>query len=240
MAPGGRAARQARLHAARSGRHGDPARLNRAGAADALRTIGRVSEQLTRPLPPGRPRLGFAGVLTLGLAASFIAWVLIDRNDPVAGRTTTATPEAASTPSASSNGPRIATPDGLSALAGLRGQPVFWIGARPGAVYEVTESDGRVFVRYLTSASELGSPRADFLAVASYPSSNADADIEAAARRPGAVTIELPDGLAVYDQAAPTSVYLAYRGSTQQIEVYSPSAVEARRIVESGLVQPVP
>jgi hypothetical protein len=200
-----------------------------------------VSEQLTRPLPASRPDVGFASVLVLALAASFIAWVLVDRNEPVAGPTSVA-PQAASTTPAppSTSGPRITTVDGLSALAGLRGQPVYWAGARTGAIYEVTESDGRVYSRYLESAGQLGSPRADFLAVASYPSPDAYADIEAAATRPGAVTIALPDGLAVLDQASPTSVYLAYRGSTQQIEVYSPSALEARRLVESGFVRPVP
>jgi hypothetical protein len=104
----------------------------------------------------------------------------------------------------------------------------------------VTESAGQVFVRYLVSSTQLGSPRPDFLTVATYPRPDAYADIEAAAKRPGAMTIELPGGLAVYDEATPTSVYRAYRGATQQVEVYSPSALEARRVVESGLVRPVP
>ena len=197
-----------------------------------------MSEQLIRSVPTSRPKIGFASIAVLALAASFIAWVLIDRNEPVATSSPVVAP-AAEAPVAS-DGPRISTMDGLSALAGLRGEPVYWAGPRAGAVYEVTESAGRVYVRYLASGAQLGSPQPDFLTVATYPRTNAYADIEAAAKRPGAVKIAIPEGLAVYDSATPTSVYLAYRGSTQQIEVYSPSGLEARRLVESGRVRPVP
>jgi hypothetical protein len=200
--------------------------------------------ELTRPLPAGRPQIGFASVLVLALAASFIAWVLVERNEPASPAAPAAPAAPAVAPqsdvSRAAAVPRITTVDGLSAIAGLRGGPVYWAGPRAGAVFEVTELDGRVYVRYLQSAGQLGSPRPDFLTVATYPSADAFADIEAAAKRPGAITIELPDGLAVYDPAVPTSVYLAYRGSTQQIELYSPSAPEARRLVASGLVRPVP
>jgi hypothetical protein len=206
--------------------------------SDAPPTIGVVSEQLTRPLPTSRPRIGLGTVLVLALVASFVAWVLIDRNDQTPSPAPPAAPAAEA--AVATDGPRISTVDGLSAVSGLRGQPVFWAGARPGAVYEVTESAGQVFVRYLVSSTQLGSLQPDFLTVATYPRPDAYADIEAAAKRPGAMTIELPGGLAVYNEATPTSVYLAYRGSTQQVEVYSPSALEARRVVESGLVRPVP
>lgn len=206
--------------------------------SDAPRSIGGMSEQLIRSAPASRPRIGFASVAVLALAASFIAWVLIDRNEPASSSTPVAAPAAQAPVTA--DGPRISTVDGLSALAGLRGEPVYWAGPRAGAVYEVTETDGRAFIRYLTSSNQLGSPQPDFLTVATYHRTNAYADVEAAAERPGAVKIAIPEGLAVYDSAKPTSVYLAYRGSTQQVEVYSPSGFEARRLVESGLVRPVP
>lgn len=198
-----------------------------------------MSEQLTRSMPMSRPRIGFGSLLVLALAAGLVAWVLIDRNETAATRPPAEAPRAEIP--VSTEGPRIATTDGLSALSGLRGEPIYWAGARAGTVYEVTENTaGQMFVRYLPSGTQRGSPRADFLAVATYPRPDAYADIQAAAKRPGAVTIELPGGLAVYDEATPTSVYLAYRGSTQQVEVYSPSALEARRVVESGRVRPVP
>ena len=56
-----------------------------------------------------------------------------------------------------------------------------------------------------------------------------------------AVAIALPHGgLAVYDVERPTSVYVAYRRATQQVEVYDPSAREALRLVKTGFVRPVP
>jgi hypothetical protein len=200
-----------------------------------------MSEQLARSLPTNRPRIGLATALVIALAAGFVAWVLINRNEPAPSPApATATAPAAETP-VGTEGPRISTLNGLSALSGLRGQPVYWAGARPGAVYEVTETaGGRVYIRYLEHVGQLGSLAPNFLTVATYPRPDAYADIEAAAKRPGAVTIAVPGGLAVYDEVTPTSVYAAYRGSTQQIEVYSPSAAEARSLVESGLVRPVP
>lgn len=181
----------------------------------------------------GRPRIGLGTVVVLALAAALVAWVLIDRQG-LAEAPSTGTPAPA-------DGPRVPTVDGLSALAALRDGPIYWAGPRRGFALEVTENAvGQVFIRYLPSATELGDPRADFLTVATYPRRDAFADVEAAAKRPGAVVIPLPGALAVYDEAAPTSVYLAYRGSTEQIEVYAPSADEARRLVESGRVGPVP
>jgi len=196
---------------------------------------GAMTELLPRSTSRGRPRSGVGTIVVLSLAAAFVAWVLIDRNETGAAR-----PSTAETATASGM-PRISTADGLSAVSGLRGEPLFWAGPRRGTVYEVTENgSGQVFVRYLPSGTELGSPQPDFLTVATYPRADAYAEIRAAARRPGAVEIALPGGLAVYDEAAPTSVYLAHRGSTQQVEVYSPSPLEARRLVESGRVRPVP
>lgn len=166
-----------------------------------------MSEQLIRSVPTSRPKIGFASVAVLALAASFVAWVLIDRNEPVASSSPVVAPAAEAPVTA--EGPRISTVDGLSALSGLRGQPVYWAGPRAGVAYEVTETNGRAFIRYLTADTQLGSPEPDFLTVATYPRPNAYADIEAAATRPGAVKIAIPEGLAVYDSATPTSVYLA-------------------------------
>jgi hypothetical protein len=178
------------------------------------------------------PHVRIGAVIAIALAAGVAAWALLDPNDE---RVTTPT-------AAQADGPRFATPAGLSALAALRGSRVYWAGQRPATVYEVTETgDGSVYVRYLPSGSALGDKRPDFLTVATYARPKAYADIEAASRRPGAVSFRLTgDGLAVYDRGAPTSVYIAYRGGREQVEVYAPSAEEARRLVRSGLVRPVP
>jgi hypothetical protein len=130
----------------------------------------------------------------------------------------------------------------LSEFAASRASGLFWAGARDRTVIELTETpQGSLFVRYLGRASQVGSPTADFLVVATYRRPNAFAGLQAAGRRPGAVTLRVRGGgLAVYGRAHPTSVYLAYPGSDRQIEVYHPDATEARRLVRSGAIVPVP
>jgi hypothetical protein len=192
-----------------------------------------MEQPLTAPRPVLRSSLRLGIVVAFALVSAVAAWALLDR----AGGSETAPPTQVS-----ADGPRIVTADGLSALAGLRGTPVYWVGARSDALYEVTEtSNGYVYVRYLPSGTAPGDPRSDFLTIGSYPRPDAYGDVRAAARRPGAVSLRLRDrGLAVYDRSKATSIYLAYPGSTEQVEVYHPSATTALRLVQSGHVRPVP
>jgi hypothetical protein len=183
--------------------------------------------------PVGATRIGVGTAIVLALAAGAVTWVLLARNGD--------SEPAATAAAATSDQPRIATVDGLSALAGLRGAPVYWAGPRAGFVYEVTETSARhVFVRYLPSGTRVGDPRPAYLTVATYPLADGFAAVQEAAERPGAVTFRVRGGIAVYDAGTPTSVYLAFSGSPEQIEVYSPSAEQARRLVESGRIAPVP
>ena len=179
------------------------------------------------------PRIRAGAVVALAVTAATAAWV-------VAGRSDTSAP-AQPTVAAPSASPHLVSAAELSAGT-TEGSPVYWVGPQGASTYELTRMQGgRVFVRYLQSPTQLGSPQPDFLAVATYEQPNAYAAIEAAARRPGAITIHPPNGgLAVYDRARPTSVFLAYPGGTRQIEVYAPSAAWARRLVRSGAVTPVP
>ena len=40
------------------------------------------------------------------------------------------------------------------------------------------------------------------------------------------------------DRSSPTSIQIAYRGSDLQIEVFDPSAKQARKLVSSGAIRP--
>jgi hypothetical protein len=197
--------------------------------------VGLVDQQLAPPRPVVSQSLRIGLVAAFALVASVAAWALLTRES-----TTALSSHAPATISAS--GPRIVTVDGLSALAGLRGSPVYWAGARSTALYEVSQtSNGYVYVRYLPSGTAPGDPRPAFLTIGTYPRPDAYGDIRAAARRPGAVSIPLGrHGLAVYDENDPTSIYLAYPGSTEQVEVYDPSPAVALHIARSGRVRPVP
>ena len=194
-----------------------------------------MDHQLAPPRPVASPTLRLALVVAFALIASVAAWALLTRDSGSA-------PSSQAPAAVGASGPRIVTVDGLSALAGLRGSPVYWAGAQSNALYEVSQTaSGYVYVRYLPSGTAPGDPRPAFLAIGTYPRRDAYGDIRAAARRPGAVSIPLArHGLAVYDENDPTSIYLAYPGSSEQVEVYDPSPAVALRIARSGRVRPVP
>lgn len=122
------------------------------------------------------------------------------------------------------------------------GHAVYWVGPRPGHVYELTRSrPSNVFVRYLPPGAEVGDPRPDFLAVGSYPRRNAIGDLRQVARRPGSTLRRLGGGgIAVQSERSPKSVYVAYPGSGVQVEVYDPSPERARRLALSDRLRPLP
>lgn len=107
--------------------------------------------------------------------------------------------------------------------------------------YELTRTTaGNTFIRYLPSNARAGDRRALFLAIGTYRVRNPFAQIQAAARRSGAVTMSLAGGgLAVYDPAKPTSVYFAYPASKVQVEVYDPNPRTARHLVLGSQAVPI-
>jgi hypothetical protein len=203
--------------------------------SDCPSRVGLLDQQLAPPRPIASPGLRLGLVAAFALVAAVAAWALLTRQSA-------SVPSSHAPATISAGGPRIVTIDGLSALAGLRGSPVYWAGARPTALYEVSETaNGFVYVRYLPSGTAPGDPRPAFLTIGTYPRPDAYGDVRAAAQRPGAVSFRLArHGLAVYDENDPTSIYLAYPGSKEQVEVYDPSPAVALRIARSGRVRPVP
>lgn len=128
----------------------------------------------------------------------------------------------------------------LKGLSGRLGQPVYWVGARSGGTYELTETPGgRVFIRYLPKGVKVGSSTPS-LFVATFPFEDAFAATERAAQVAGAVRIPVGGGaVAFYSQSSPSNVYLAFPGSDYQIEVFDPNPRRAHALVRSGKVQPI-
>src|SRR3982751_3537850 len=92
-------------------------------------------------------------VLVLALVGVIAIGVLHDDDEDVA-----------SPPSAAgATEPEIVTPAQLADLAAESGEPIYWIGPRGGATYELTAGTDRpVYVRYLRGGAEAGDPRPDF------------------------------------------------------------------------------
>ena len=173
------------------------------------------------------PHLRLGALVAMGLAAFFIGSLLMNRGDdtaPTVGGGASATSESE-----------------LRSVAESTSHPVYWAGPMSGHTYELTRTtDGRVYVRYLPEGTAVGDPRSRFLTVATYPRAGAFAELQRAAKADGAVSVKIErGGLAVFNNARPTSIYLGYPDARYQVEVYHPSSNEARRLALSGQVVPV-
>jgi hypothetical protein len=170
-------------------------------------------------------RLG--AVVAVALVVGFGAW-LIARDGDDGSNTERAKPVAT-------------TVADLRVLDEQSGHPVYWVGPQPGTKYEVTRtSNGNVYIRYLTEAAAIGDERPNYLTVGSYPFKGAYATLKKSARQDGTKSGRLPNGgIYIVSRERPNSVYAAYPGTDLQIEVFSPSASQARQLVASGKIRPV-
>jgi hypothetical protein len=132
------------------------------------------------------------------------------------------------------------TPAALAALQHSVGHGVYWAGAMPGGTYELTQTGGgRIYVRYLPRGVPVGTTR-NFLTVGTYPLANAFSVTRRLAREASAMHVDAGRGAVAFSSRnAPTSVYVAFRGSPVQIEVYDPVPARARALVTSGKIVPV-
>jgi hypothetical protein len=174
--------------------------------------------------PTAYVRLG--ALVALGLTAFVVGWLVMNRGDD-------------SAPAAS--GAKAASEAELRSFAASVSHPVYWAGPKESSTYELTRTtDGRVYVRYLPQGTNVGDPRGQFLTVGTYPRNGAFAELKRAARAKGAISLKLErGGLAVFSDTRPTSVYFGYPDARYQVEVFHPSANEARRLALSGQVVPV-
>jgi hypothetical protein len=170
-------------------------------------------------------RLG--ALVAIGLAAFFVGWLAMNRGSDA--------------PPAPTTGASSASESELRSFAESVSHPVYWAGAKDGYTYELTRTtDGRVYVRYLPEGAEVGDPRSRFLTIGTYPRAGAFAELKRAGRAEGAISLKLErNGLAVFSQKKPTSVYFGYPDARYQVEVFDPSPDVARRLALSGQVVPV-
>jgi hypothetical protein len=105
------------------------------------------------------------------------------------------------------------------------GANVYWAGPPKAGRLEVTRTaKGATFVRYLPAGVQLGDPTSNYTTIATYPQAGAYMAMERAAGAAGAAHLTVGSGeLVVWRHSRPTSVYLAYRGRDQLVEVYDPS-----------------
>lgn len=128
----------------------------------------------------------------------------------------------------------------LSGAAGSAGQPVYWLGPRPGDQYELTViSDGRAYVRYLPQGVPAESGQA-YTTVGSYVFQDPVSELEKLGRRPGSHTFEVPGGgVGMATGSSTPNVYVAYPDQAVEIEVFDPQAGAAEQSAKRGELLPI-
>jgi hypothetical protein len=178
---------------------------------------------------PRRGRIRLGALIAIALAAAFVAWLLVRHN----GNKSTST---------STTGTRtvaLVSAQGIRTLAAAIRAPIYWAGPQPRRRYELTQtSDGRYYVRYLPLGVAAGSPT-PYPFIATFPMSAAFAKTSKVAAQAGSVRLSLSNGVAFYAKSSPRNVYVAYRGSSSQIEVFDPNPARARQLVVQGRLEPV-
>lgn len=196
------------------------------------------------PRPSDQPRRGNAAgrfsrqpvrlgaVLAIGAAIAFVVWLAVGRSN--SDSDSPAVPEAAKVVPISDSG--------LRTLGGALNRPIFWAGARPDLQYELTQaSDGRVWIRYLPKDAQIGEKDTPYLTVGTYPVTNAFAATSRVARQASSTRVDVgAAAVAFYAKERPNNVYLAYKGSDYQIEVFDPDAGAAKELVASKKITLIP
>jgi hypothetical protein len=198
--------------------HGAVAFYNKARPTNVYEAFPRTNYQVEvySPSPTGARQLVSHGLISA-----------------LGGRTHTTTAPAPRTAAVA------ATRGDLTTVARKLGRPIFWAGSEQHMTYELTQTpDGRVYVRYLPAGVKVGVTQ-PHLTVGTYPVKAAFATTSAAAAQKGAVKIHVAGGVAFYSKTRPTSVYLAFKGTDEQIEVFDPSVGTLHRLIASGHVRPV-
>ena len=129
--------------------------------------------------------------------------------------------------------------EALTSFASSHDGPVYWVGPMAARKLELTSTSTGTFVRYLPLSASIGNS-ARAITVGTYPMRNAYATAVGRAKATQMTSREAAGGgLAVWSKTRPTSVYLAFPGVPQLVEVYSPDADQARTLALSGRIRPV-
>lgn len=187
-----------------------------------------MPEPITRrPTPAARPpaRSGMfriAGLLVLVAVAGVVIFLALRGNGGSSG----------SHPSANVS---AVTEAQLATLAASVGHPIFWVGPRAGATYELTQSsNGNIAIRYLPAGVKVGSG-SPYLTVATYPFADAYGALQVVSNQGGSTPVKLAKGgLAVVSSAHPDNVHAAFPFVDYQAEVFAPAAGTAESLVAKG------
>jgi hypothetical protein len=186
-----------------------------------------------------RGRIAAAAVVALivFVAVGAAVWFL-GSDDSETSTTTVATLQSAPLPAVA---PRVVSPALLQRFASAGDRPVYWAGERRGARLEFTRrNDGATFVRYLTRDAKPGNGSSGYVVVATYAQPDAYKRVSTIASQQHLPMKRISGGgIAVTRKGRPQNVYVVYPNQPYQVEVYAPTAAQARRLVLTGAITPV-
>lgn len=190
--------------------------------------IDHARSQPTHRFPRAARRRRHFAVAGLMVAAAIavVVWLIVRDSG-------SASPQPVAQPSAKAAPITVA---GLRTLGSI-GIPIYWAGVRRGYHLELTKTNtGSVYIRYLPSGVQVGSQN-QYLTIGTYPMKRAFAVTKRLAAGDTSVPVGVKHGgVGFYSRARSVSVFFAYPRSAYQVEVFSPTAGEALRLVESGRV----
>jgi hypothetical protein len=200
-------------------------------------TVAQPRGDAPRRVPSLRWLAG-VGVALVAVNAAVLTWLLVADDEP---RPHESDITVAAVTRGAGTGPIAVSAAGLRTLAAALEQPIYWAGPRRGYMYSLRQKpDGEFYIRYLPPGARAAETQRKLLIVATYPEPGALAATERRAKSDGGTVLRLArGGIAYYHEQSPRNVYLAYPASDHQVEVFAPSAEQARRLVLSGRVVPV-
>lgn len=118
------------------------------------------------------------------------------------------------------------TEPALRKIVNAEGLKVYWLGPMEGALYSLSLSEERPYVRYLPQGRGLSDPTPNYRVVVTYDVKDAYSVTQAnAATTTNGVGFINNDGNAVfYNSLKPTNVYIGVKGSNTQVEIFDPNS----------------
>jgi hypothetical protein len=193
------------------------------------------SSQEAKPAPERRSltkvlvsrRVGPTAILALAALVGLVVWLVVESR-------------SSNTNQPAANPPVAVNLSGLRTLSSASGQSIYWVGPNTqSSLYELTRASNGFYLRYLPSGATAGDKRL-LQTVATFPMTNAYDTTKKLATASGTESFEVPGkGIAIFGAKTPTTIYIAYPGTNYQLEIYHPDPATARRLAESGTLQPV-
>jgi len=164
---------------------------------------------------PKSPKVVLAIILTAAISIT-ATYFITKPSDPVVTDQTSF--------QAKISGGVVLTESDLKSAVKALGHTVFWAGPMKGAKYTLNASDlNQIYVRYLPNGKGVSDAKPDYRVIATYKLANAYAATVAAGNTSNGVTFSSTDGAIIYyNKVSPNNIYIAYKSSDFQIEVYDP------------------